>query len=60
MTVADLLALYRGWRKAPPTHRLAAAWLGYKPAEPPQIMTPEAARDFMARTGGIIPGVGRM
>lgn len=61
MTVVDLLALYRGWRKAPPTHRLAAAWVGFKP--PPdhsQIMTPEAARQFMALTGGKIPGVQAM
>lgn len=61
MTIVDMLAIYRGWRKSPPTHRLAAWWAGYKPpAEPVQIMTPEAARDFMARTGGRIPGIMRM
>jgi len=55
-----VLRVRNGWRKSPPTHWLAAAFLGHKPAEPPQIMTPEAARDFMARTGGRIPGVRRM
>ncbi len=57
----DVFDVLAGWQSAPPTHWLAAAFLGHKPpAEPAQVMTPEAARDFMARTGGRIPGVGRM
>ena len=57
MTFPRLDALKAEWKIRPPAHWLIAEYLGYRPTEEKSYMTPDAARDFLARTGGKIPGV---
>jgi hypothetical protein len=57
--LVDVFRAYRGWGRSPPSHWLIAAFVGFKPRPKAQYMTPDAARDFMMRTGGRIPGVQR-
>ena len=45
------------WRLAPPPRLIVAAQAGYKPPEPKEYMTADAAREWMKRTGGKIMGV---
>lgn len=52
-------ALRKRLKIHPPTHWMLAGFLGYEPEAEKQYMTAEAAREFMARTGGRIDGVGR-
>ena len=59
MSFDRLAALEAEWKRRPPAHWLVAPYLGYKPPdeEPPQYMTPEAAKALMDATGGRIDGV---
>lgn len=58
MTFPRLEALKAEWQVRPPAHWLIAAYLKYEPPGEKTYMTAEAARDFMALTGGKVPGVG--
>lgn len=57
MTFDRFKALQREWALRPPAHWLIAKFLGYEPPEETPHMTPEAAKAFMAATGGRIDGV---
>lgn len=68
-------AFGKEWDRRPPVHWLVSWFVGYKPpAETDrrssgngaaihpeqQYMTPEAAKDWLARTGGVIEGVRKL
>ena len=62
MTWPMFAAFEREWELRPPVHWLVASFTGYEPkpreaAPAKQHMTPEAAMDWMKRTGGRIEGV---
>ncbi len=57
--LAFVAALNAEWLEAPPLRIVAAAFAGYEKPAPKQYMTPEAARDLLAKTGGKIAGVKR-
>ena len=59
MSFDRLEALEKQWKLRPPVHWLIAHFLGYEPPAEKQYMTPDAARDFMKRTGGRVEGVGK-
>ena len=57
----ELWAAFKAeWRLRPPVHWLVASFVGYEPPEPTQYMTADAAKDWLARTGGRIDGLSQM
>lgn len=52
MTLWDVERIFRYWRHAPPTHELAAAYLGFKP--PPEPARAAATADDPSGIGSLI------
>jgi hypothetical protein len=52
-----VLRVYRGWQQAPPTHRCAAARIGFKPTKAKKAASKESEIDaFMAEVNATMGG----
>lgn len=56
LTTPRMAALEAVWRQWPPVHKLLAAFVGYKPPEPPQAFSPEIVDLIIKRGGAFLTG----